>query len=405
MRALIIDAAGNGRFDLLAGGLAAAGHTVTLLAPPGVPAPAGVAAVALNPAKESEPQLRAHLRGAQLAVRRGQEVVRAVYAFPDARAADLVVACAAEGTSLFVREMASRARVLLWCDGLLVPTSEPLDDEAAFVAASVRRAANTLPQMAAISADWLVTETVHEARTLPAMLSTRLSVVHRGVDRGFWQPRPPGWALPLDPGDPAAWVGDLLLSGGPLLTVSCPQPGLRAGLPELMAAVGAVLATHPTLRVALLARGAEAWPDAETLAARADPTRFGMVRDPSADELRRLLWASVAHVAVAPTQPLWETPLLAMACGLPVVGGGPWFGYLVQPGLTGFPVPPTVESVATATAWVLSHPVEAADAGAGAVRQVADHFDQARSLQAAIRLCQWVASGGSPPQRPPAPVF
>ena len=68
MRALVIDAAGRGRFFSLAHGLAAAGHTVTLLAPAGAPAPAGVERAALAPANESEPQLMAHVRSAQLAV-------------------------------------------------------------------------------------------------------------------------------------------------------------------------------------------------------------------------------------------------------------------------------------------------------------------------------------------------
>ena len=335
--------------------------------------------------------------------------MRAAHGQPGVRSADLVVASAAEGTSLFMGEVASKARVLLWCEGLQVPTSEPLDDDAAFAAATVRRAVNMVPQMAAIGADWLVSGTVHEARTLPAVLSARLTVLHRGVDRTLWRPRPPGWTLPLDPGDAAAWAGDLLLGGGPLLTASCPAPGLRAGLPELMAAVGSVLATHPTVRVALLARGSDPWPGAETLAetlgARSDPTRFAVVRNPSAEELRRLLWASVAHVAVAPTQPLWDTPLRALACGVPVVGGGPWFGYLVRPGVSGFPVPPTVDAVAAATDWALSHPVESAEAAAGGVRHVAEHFDEQKCLQIAIRLADWVAGGGPPPVRPPAPVF
>lgn len=404
MRAVIIDAAGTGRFDPLARGLVAAGHTVTMLTPAGTAVPEGVGAAALNAVKEPEPELMAHVKGAQQAVRQGQEVVRVIHSL-GARATDLVVARAAEGTSLFVSEVCAQARVLLWCDGLRVASNEPLDDDAAFLAATVRRAANMVPLLAATTADWLVTGTVHEARTLPAVLAGRLTVLHRGVDRTFWRPRPAGWSLPLDLGDQGAWAGDLLLSGGPLLTLSCPAPGLRAGLPELVAAVGAVLATNPRVRVALLAVGSAAWPDGETLAARADPTRFGMVRDPAPEELRRLLWASVAHVAMAPTQPLWDTPLRAMACGVPVVGGGPWFGYLARPGISGFPVPSTVEAVTAAIEWVLAHPAEAAEVAATGVRHVEEHFDERRSVANAVRLAEWVAGGGAPAVRPPPPVF
>lgn len=408
MRVLLIDAAGTGRFNGLARALAEAGNESILLrgAGPGATAgrggPRGLAGVRCEPlpaAQPAEPELMPHLHHAQVAVRQGQEVVHVLHGLGPRARPDLVVAAAVEGTSLFVREVAPRARVLVWSDLLHGrPEVEDLNGDA-FADHAVRRARSTVPLLAMVEADWVAVATVQEARSVPTVLASRLSILPLGVDRSTWH-RPPGWALPADPAEEAAWVGELLLAGRRVVTVSCAGPGRHAGLPEVIEAAERVLARHADVAVVLLTHPASGvWPAPEVLLRRLDPARFGLVPIDDAGEARRALWASVAHVAVAPSQALWDTPLAALAAGVPLVGGGPCFGHLLAPGRTGFPLRPDPGSLAGAVDWVVDHPTEAAAAATGGTTLVARSFDSATTLRAAISLCTWVASGGPPPRR------
>jgi len=287
---------------------------------------AGVRRILFEPARAPRQEVHRYNRVQESAVLMGQAAYRAAIELRRGGfEPDIVYAHSGWGSSLFIREAFPKTRLLSYFEwyyralnsdvDFLAP-GQVSDDDACRL-----RARNTPILMDLANCDWGVNPTKFQHAQFPALFRERLSVLHDGIDTGFFTPQP-GTKLVLPGLD--------LSRASEIVTYATRGMEPYRGFPQFMRAAAILMRERPGLHVVIAGTDRVAYgpklPEGQSWRTRMqaelpdmDSSRLHFAGLLPYTDYLTLLRASSAHVYLTVPFCLSWSLLEAMAVGCPVV--------------------------------------------------------------------------------------
>lgn len=320
-----------GQFGGLGAWLAARGWEVGFAtAARGFEPPAGWRILPYAPHRTASRETHPYAQAMDRAAINAQGFVRAALAARrDGYRPDVIVAHSGWGAGMFARDVFPEAAFVAYCewwyrypaaDVAYLARLEGREPERALEAPMHERSRNAPIAMDLSASDAAICPTEFQAAQFPEVFRRHLSVMHDGIDTGFF--RPSGGAA-------RSTLGGLVAEDAPVVTYATRGMEPHRGFPQFMAALPAILAAHPRA-VAVVAGDNRVAYGGDRLRkvdwkARAlaendiDPARVHFVGTLEKGAYLRLLQRSSAHVYLTVPFVLSWSMLEAMSAGCAMV--------------------------------------------------------------------------------------
>lgn len=370
-----------------------------------------VATVTYAPSRGAGKETHRYLRPFEDQVLHGQAVARAALALQRRGfVPDVICAHPGWGEALFLKDVFPDAKLLAFCEFFyrsrgsdmgFDPTQPPPDIDAV----CRLRCKNATLLTSLEAADWGVSPTEWQRAQHPAMLHSRISVVHDGVDTELCQP------------DEAATLtlpdGRTLSRADEVVTYVARNLEPYRGFPTFMHAVQEICRRRPRAEVVVVGgdevsygappAGAPNWREKLLAEVTVDPGRVHFLGKVPYDTFLRIVRVSRAHIYLTYPFVLSWSVLEAMACGAVVIGSDtPPVAEVIEDGRNGLLVDFfDPKAVADRVDAVLGEPQRFAEVRAAARRGVVERFDlRSVCLPAQVRLIEDLHAGRTPPLYP-----
>jgi glycosyltransferase involved in cell wall biosynthesis len=375
---------------------------------------AGVEKVLFKRHREVRKDSHHYVRPLEFAVLNGQAVYRMAQELRRRGfVPDVVCAHAGWGVGSFVKDAWPDAALLSYfewyynavgADADFLPSAPLSDDDRLRI-----RAKNAPILLDMASSDWGLTPTRFQRSQFPAWLAERLTVLHDGVDTGFYQPAP-GARLHLPE------RGLDLSDGDELITYVARGMEPYRGFPQFMTAVAEVLRRRPRAHVVIVGADRVAYGralgDGRTYKQKMldeldlDLSRVHFTGLLSYANYRRVLHASAVHVYLTVPFVLSWSMIEAMAAGCLVLGSDTApVREVIEDGVNGLLVDFfDTAAIARRIEEVLDRPDRHAALRAAARETVLARYALADTLPRHLALIEDVAARRLPPATTRAPA-
>lgn len=319
-----------GQFGGLSGWLAARGWEVAFATSAQGAAAQGIRILPYAPHRKPSPETHPYAQPMDRAALRAQGFARAALA---ARAEglrpDIVMAHAGPGAGMFAADIFRRAACVPYCEwwyrypGADVEFLAPIEPAAVPggpEAAIHERARNTPIALELAGAAAALCPTAYQAAQFPAVFARQMTVLHDGIDTGFFRP---------DPAMRTSTLGGRVAPDARVVTYATRGMEPHRGFPQFIAALPQVLAADPAVVVVIagenrVAYGGDAlrridWKARALAEHDLDPARVLFVGTLRLEDYRALLQRSDAHVYLTVPFVLSWSMLEAMSAGAPLV--------------------------------------------------------------------------------------
>jgi len=293
------------------------------------PCPSGVQHLRYAAPEGAGEKTHRYLRPVEAAIRRGQQVARALVTLKQKGFVPDIICChPGWGEGLFLRDVFPEARLLLYCeyyyrssggDVGFDPAQEVTLDEMARV-----RVLNMTQLQSLEATDWAVSPTLWQRSRYPRFLQDRISVVHEGVDATFATPEGPGTVKLPD--------GHTVTRGDEVLTFVSRNLEPYRGFDVFMRALPEILARRPQAHAVIVGgeeRGygrmpadGRSWKAVmlEEVGARLDMARVHFTGRIPHEGLVALFRITRAHIYYTYPFVLSWSLIEAMGCEAPIIG-------------------------------------------------------------------------------------
>ena len=371
----------------------------------------GVRRILFTPARVPRPEVHHYNRTQESAVLLGQAAYRAAI---DLRRQgfqpDIVYGHSGWGSTLFMREVFPKARLVCYFEWYYRPQNSDVDfldpgqvtdDEACRL-----RMRNAPILMDLANCDWGVNPTKFQQTQFPAIFHEKLTVLHEGIDTEFFKPQP-GTKLVLPGLD--------LSQASEVVTYATRGMEPYRGFPQFMRAAAILMQRRPGLHVVVAGADRVAYgkklPEGQSWRNRMlaelpdlDRTRLHFTGLLSYEDYLTLLRASSAHVYLSVPFCLSWSLLEAMAVGCPVVASDTApVREVMEDGRNGVLVDFfDHQALAERVNEMLDHPAAFADRRALARRTIEERYALAKLLPRQLQFLADIVKYGRPGDSMPA---
>lgn len=341
----------------------------------------GVGVVAYRFLHNPDPGIHPLLSEMEAKVLRGEAVAEACYRLKTKGwSPDAVLAHPGWGEALFIREIWPKARLIMYCEYYYQAQSQDFNFDPEFkdntaTILQTLKLKNTVMLHALVDADVAYSATEWQRSTFPQWAQPKISVLHEGIDTGFFKPNPKATLT-------IANKNLVLKAGDEVITYAARALEPVRGFHIFMRALPEILKKRPNAHVVIMGheeasygpspQGFTSWKEQllKEMGHKLDPDHVHFTGFLPRDAYLAALQISRVHVYLTYPFLLSWSVLEAMACGTLVVGSA-----------TG----PVQEVITDGTSGILTPFFDTKKLTQAIVKQLAAPNEQTKSIRAAAR--------------------